>query len=323
MMTTWPSSTQEPFLRLRLPYCSPPAKLPRCQGRTFGCLDASHPYSPSSSTPAAAAAQICSIRMYRRTLNFMVMENIFSTADGLVKPSAVYDIKGSWIDRNAGGTRSRKPEAGTYKDMDLNDKLYLPSSFRNRLRATLDADSLFLVGHRIMDYSLLLGVCNRPFVNGTKGGVQRRAPLSPPVVGGGGGGAEVPGQQQPGGGARGDGGAVAGEEGRALPFHKLDEGGMAAAVIQGPAVYHMGLVDILQVYDISKQLERFYKVYVLRKDGEGVSVMNPIDYQRRFMDNLELITATDKDLTMLERESERLERPMSYTEHPALPLRDC
>jgi hypothetical protein len=251
------------------------------------------------------------------------MENIFSTADGLVKPSAVYDIKGSWIDRNAGGTRSRKPEAGTYKDMDLNDKLYLPSSFRNRLRATLDADSLFLVGHRIMDYSLLLGVCNRPFVNGTKGGVQRRAPLSPPVVGGGGGGAEVPGQQQPGGGARGDGGAVAGEEGRALPFHKLDEGGMAAAVIQGPAVYHMGLVDILQVYDISKQLERFYKVYVLRKDGEGVSVMNPIDYQRRFMDNLELITATDKDLTMLERESERLERPMSYTEHPALPLRDC
>eukprot|EP01047_Picozoa_sp_COSAG01_P068841 COSAG01_NODE_10043_length_2263_cov_1.897921_3_plen_314_part_01 len=208
-----------PVRRLPCSPCSPPAKLPRCQGHQ-GLLVVWF-YSPSS-TPAAATAQICSIRMYRRTLNFMVMENIFSTAEGLVKPSAVYDIKGSWIDRNAGGTRSRKPEAGTYKDMDLNDKLYLPSSFRNRLRATLDADSLFLVGHRIMDYSLLLGVCNRPFVNGTKGGVQRRAPLSPQpsVVGGGGGGAAVPGQQPPGGGARGDGGAAAGEEGGALPFHE-------------------------------------------------------------------------------------------------------
>ena len=55
--------------------------------------------------------QLCSIRMYRRTLNFMVIENIFSSVSGaqqqvnVVKPSAVYDIKGSWVDRNAIGGR--------------------------------------------------------------------------------------------------------------------------------------------------------------------------------------------------------------------------
>ena len=57
---------------------------------------------------------------YRTTLNFMVMENIFHTeGGGVVKPNTVYDIKGSWVDRNAAGTRSHKPESGTFKDQVL------------------------------------------------------------------------------------------------------------------------------------------------------------------------------------------------------------
>lgn len=61
-------------------------------------------------------------------------------------------------------------------------------------------------------------------------------------------------------------------EGSASPiFHQVDEGGVAAAVIQGP-VYHMGMVDFLQVWDFGKKLERFYKVYILRKDPQGISV---------------------------------------------------
>ena len=38
--------------------------------------------------------QSCSITMYRKTLHFMVIENIFFAPDGgVVRPSAVYDIK--------------------------------------------------------------------------------------------------------------------------------------------------------------------------------------------------------------------------------------
>jgi hypothetical protein len=40
----------------------------------------------------------------------------------------------------------------------------------------------------------------------------------------------------------------------------------------------------------SKELERFAKVRLLRKDGDGLSAIEPVQYQRRFMDNLEFIT---------------------------------
>ena len=40
----------------------------------------------------------------------------------------------------------------------------------------------------------------------------------------------------------------------------------------------------------SKELERFAKVRLLGKDGDGLSAIEPVQYQRRFMDNLEFIT---------------------------------
>lgn len=40
----------------------------------------------------------------------------------------------------------------------------------------------------------------------------------------------------------------------------------------------------------SKELERFTKVQLLRKDGDGLSAIEPKQYQKRFMRNLEFIT---------------------------------
>jgi hypothetical protein len=40
----------------------------------------------------------------------------------------------------------------------------------------------------------------------------------------------------------------------------------------------------------SKELERFTKVRLLRKDGDGLSAIEPKQYQKRFMKNLEFIT---------------------------------
>ena len=81
--------------------------------------------------------QCCSIRMYRKELNFMVTENLFYHKGAVVKPDATYDIKGSWVDRNARGTRTHKPEGGTFKDQDLNSLIYLPTAYRNKLLLTL------------------------------------------------------------------------------------------------------------------------------------------------------------------------------------------
>jgi 1-phosphatidylinositol-4-phosphate 5-kinase len=58
----------------------------------------------------------------------------------------------------------------------------------------------------------------------------------------------------------------------------------------------MGLIDILQIWDLSKKAERCAKVCILRKDGEGLSAVNPLAYQARFMENLDLITADESEL---------------------------
>eukprot|EP01048_Picozoa_sp_COSAG05_P001126 COSAG05_NODE_36_length_27735_cov_238.370893_11_plen_201_part_00 len=170
--------------------------------------------------------QSCSITMYRKTLHFMVIENIFFTPDGVVRPSAVYDIKGSWVDRNASGTRTHRPTSGTFKDQDLNDRIYLPIEFRERLQATLYSDTSFLARHAIMDYSLLLGVCKRPFHSGEFGVTRQAPPAPPPAAAAGGGSTTSP------------------------PFFRVDGGGMSAALIEGNGSYHMGLIDILQVWDV-------------------------------------------------------------------------
>ncbi|KAN0047295.1 hypothetical protein ACTA71_001677 [Dictyostelium dimigraforme] len=48
-------------------------------------------------------------------------------------------------------------------------------------------------------------------------------------------------------------------------------------------IYYIGVIDILQLYDFSKKLERFLKVYLFRKDGDGISATRPEPYKQRFM----------------------------------------
>ena len=124
-----------------------------------------HMRENDGSTMLLRVLQCCSIRMYRKELNFMVTENLFYHQGVVVKPDATYDIKGrcaytivyrpfctfaqsrlsqarfyllgSWVDRNARGTRTHKPEGGTFKDQDLNSVIYLPTAYRNKLLLTL------------------------------------------------------------------------------------------------------------------------------------------------------------------------------------------
>lgn len=51
----------------------------------------------------------------------------------------------------------------------------------------------------------------------------------------------------------------------------------------------IGIIDILQAWDFSKKLERFFKVYIRRKDREGISCVEPFKYASRFSDQMEEI----------------------------------
>ena len=45
-------------------------------------------------------------------------------------------------------------------------------------------------------------------------------------------------------------------------------GGVRAAVVEGPGVYYMGIIDVLQRYTLKKRFERWIKVLLMR-DGKG------------------------------------------------------
>ncbi len=59
--------------------------------------------------------------------------------------------------------------------------------------------------------------------------------------------------------------------------------------VSGPALYYFGIVDFLQDWTFHKKVERAVKIYALRKDPEGLSVMEPFSYKSRFQKKMEQI----------------------------------
>ncbi len=53
--------------------------------------------------------------------------------------------------------------------------------------------------------------------------------------------------------------------------------------------YYLGMVDILQVYNLSKKLEHFTKTSLLCKDKYGISAVDPQTYGRRFLEAMDRI----------------------------------
>jgi Phosphatidylinositol-4-phosphate 5-Kinase len=68
-----------------------------------------------------------------------------------------------------------------------------------------------------------------------------------------------------------------------VPFFRADGGGMNAAVIEGPGLFYLGVIDILQEWSFIKKAERWLKRLLLLQDADGMSVMPPNDYADRFI----------------------------------------
>lgn len=74
-----------------------------------------------------------------------------------------------------------------------------------------------------------------------------------------------------------------------VPDHKGPASTFIAKTVTGPAVYHFGIIDFLQNWTFQKRLERAFKIYFLRKDPDGLSVMDPLQYKIRFQRKLDQI----------------------------------
>ncbi|KAL7137507.1 hypothetical protein ABFS83_10G097100 [Erythranthe nasuta] len=84
---------------------------------------------------------------------FVVMGNMFCTE---LRIHRRFDLKGSSLGRSA--DKVEIDESTILKDLDLNYCFYLEPSWRDSLLQQIEIDSKFLESENIMDYSLLLGV---------------------------------------------------------------------------------------------------------------------------------------------------------------------
>eukprot|EP01130_Rhizamoeba_saxonica_P018761 TRINITY_DN9516_c0_g1_i2.p1 TRINITY_DN9516_c0_g1~~TRINITY_DN9516_c0_g1_i2.p1 ORF type:complete len:518 (+),score=124.39 TRINITY_DN9516_c0_g1_i2:236-1789(+) len=89
-------------------------------------------------------------------IRFVIMNNLFASP---YKPVETYDLKGSKVGRKV-SEKKLKPNA-ILKDIDIKKmkrKIWLPEDMREAFSRQLQVDSQFLARHKVMDYSLLLGV---------------------------------------------------------------------------------------------------------------------------------------------------------------------
>jgi hypothetical protein len=50
----------------------------------------------------------------------------------------------------------------------------------------------------------------------------------------------------------------------------------------GITLYHLGIIDFLQTWNLSKKFERTFKQMALKKDPKLISAMEPLAYAARF-----------------------------------------
>ncbi|KAL3642625.1 hypothetical protein CASFOL_013440 [Castilleja foliolosa] len=196
-----------------------------------------------------------------KKIRFGVMRNIFCTE---LRIHRKFELKGSSLGRSAATIEI--DENTMLKDLDLNYCFFLESSRREALLHQIEIDSRFLKLENIMDYSLSLGV-------------HYRAPNTQSMSE--------------------DGLGILAEDGTSRPQTQLGVN-MPARAEQIPGndgtemfhevydvVLYLGIIDILQEYNMSKKIERAYKS--MQFDPLSISAVDPTFYSDRFLEFIQKV----------------------------------
>jgi hypothetical protein len=162
------------------------------------------------------------------------------------------------------------------KDNDLHSKIVLDRTDAEEYVAQLKRDADRLCSWGIMDYSLLVGVCDREYHFAT--GVRQKSDqpmetVAAKVVAEASEGGEGAGRDTGRGTGKGVGAARAGRRmSQSTLFESIGSQTpvqLRAACCVGPAHYYIGVIDTLQEWDWRKRGERFFKMWFKRRDGKG------------------------------------------------------
>ncbi|KAJ6852166.1 phosphatidylinositol 4-phosphate 5-kinase 9-like [Iris pallida] len=252
---------------------------------------------------------------------FVVMGNMFCTE---LRIHRRFDLKGSSLGRSSENVEI--DENTTLKDLDLNYCFYLEPSWRDALLKQIEIDSKFLEKQHIMDYSLLLGVHYRAPQHLQAGGSFHKSLTADGlrvlsqedaqedeisnypqglvlIPRGSDENSVVVGPHIRGSRLRA---SAAGDEevdlllpGTARLQIQLGVNMPARAehipTNDGTQMFHevydvvlyLGIIDILQDYNMSKRIEHAYKS--LQFDSLSISVVDPQFYSKRFLDFIQTV----------------------------------
>nr|CAB3463293.1 unnamed protein product [Digitaria exilis] len=203
---------------------------------------------------------------------FVVMGNMFCTE---LRIHRRFDLKGSSLGRST--DKIEIDENTTLKDLDLNYSFYLEPSWREALLKQIETDSEFLRTQQIMDYSLLLGVHYRaPQHLRTRASYRRSMAADRLTVV-----SEEDAQEDD---------ALNYPEGlqiqlgvnmpaRAEQIPKEEESKPFQEVYD--VVLYLGIIDILQEYNMTKKIE--HAVKSMQYDSVSISAVDPQFYSERFL----------------------------------------
>jgi len=216
-----------------------------------------------------------------RQVRFLVMGNLFN---GALKIHQRFDLKGSTVGREL-SAEQRQKKSPTFKDLDfrrLNKKIPLGPTLREQFLMQLSEDCKFLVSQNIMDYSLLIGIHFSSLEGDVESDYSSNDENDPTMT-------------------RSTGTLpqfVVPEEETApalRPFESMfekDEGGVQGRAEDGSMLdeyYYIGIIDILMLYTVRKQIEHVYKSAV--SGGGEISSVKPAEYAARFIKFISDITA--------------------------------
>ncbi|KDO32428.1 hypothetical protein SPRG_22110 [Saprolegnia parasitica CBS 223.65] len=251
-----------------------------------------------------------SVQLYGSTFYFVVMANLFSDNSKTIHRR--YDIKGSWVNRSAKqptkgksvtcrhcngkfifGVADAESNAcplrvgGNHepnvilKDNDLTQKVRLNEAEAEELYAHICKDASFLASHGIMDYSLLMGVHNVEYrvTDDMELELEETENSKSLLLNN-----NIKMKARDGSVAKMRDPMAAEDEDALLSegLPHLFNGTRRANTVVGPACYYFGIIDILQLWNFDKKLERGFKLHVLRKDPDGLSAVPPTAYKDRF-----------------------------------------
>lgn len=259
------------------------------------------------------------ITLYGKKINLLVVENILWNRDPNLQIHETYDLKGSWVGRLA--------KYGTMKDENLKQSIHVGDEQAIRIFLNALQDTEFFIKRDIMDYSLFLGIhrcqelrpkrthhCtyqyeqqqlrvnnssnhnhNNSSNNHTREQMDLERKYSVMSDNSSNSSYYDNSYESSSSGSRN---RVNSSVATTAP-HTSYFGGISADYVEGPGIYYMGIIDVLQRFDLSKKIERAIKTWFLCRPSHGISNVPPQLYASRFL--LMLIQNLNVSLCLLSK----------------------